>query len=390
MRLKRILIILSIITFFSFALYPIAHAGAWALSSIRWLDKDEKVYESFVQSIGDSGQGNIDKFIRDPQANPLYTEEDKRITLSPDCADFPYLIRAYVAYKLRLPFSYVSEVNSRGGDPRYGSKITPSQIFDQDHYSSFQQLVNAVKLVHSGYYRMAPEVENGDTYPVKIQKETIIPGTIYYDPNGHVTLVYKVSNDGRIRFVDSHPDRTLSRPWFGPKFALGSRSNGGGFRRWRPIWYSNDGKTMRLSNINLPDFSAEDQYSKVFHFNGIGCLSYYEYIRMKLSNSGGIVEPFEEFQFMISDIYEDIKYRGVAVNNCVMRGISKKPHPGNLPWNIYGTDGEWEEYSTPSRDARLKAAFRDMFERTVKMVSMAENRDPHLRYSGSPNKLVAG
>ena len=33
-----------------------------------------------------------------------------------------------------------------------------------------------------------------------------------------------------------------------------------------------------------------------------------------------------------------------------------------LPENIYGTTGEWELYASPSRDARLKAAFRELYE----------------------------
>lgn len=39
-------------------------------------------------------------------------------------------------------------------------------------------------------------------------RQTVKPGTVYYDPNGHVLLVVKVENDGTIRMIDGHPDNS--------------------------------------------------------------------------------------------------------------------------------------------------------------------------------------
>ena len=79
---------------------------------------------------------------------------------------------------------------------------------------------------------------------------------------------------------------------------------------------------------------------------------------------------------MMQDLYEDISYRAVAVNIAIEKGIHLKPHPGSLPWNIYGTDGLWEEFSTPSRDARLKVAFREFYDRNRQMVIEQEQFGP--------------
>ena len=49
-----------------------------------------------------------------------------------------------------------------------------------------------------------------DFYPEKIAKGAIRPGTVIYDPNGHVAVVYSVDDDGRIRFIDTHPDNLLA------------------------------------------------------------------------------------------------------------------------------------------------------------------------------------
>jgi hypothetical protein len=366
-----------------------AEAAAWALRANRWSAQDEKVYQDFVARLGESKYTNLNRFIRDPKSNPLYGEEDKTFNMYNDCADMPYLIRAYVAYKLRLPFSYVSGISSRGGDQRYARSIRPTSFRDQDYFTSPQKLFGQVTLVNSGYFRMTPAVEDGDFYPVRIGRDSIVPGTIYYDPNGHVAVVYQVTDDGRIRFIDAHPDQSISRPWFGSKFAHRTAENVGGFKRWRPSFRDSAGQVQRTKNHNIPDFSATDQFQKTFSLPARPGLSYFDYVRGRLAKGDGRLSPLREFQNMLEDIYNDLQYRVEAVEICLTKNIHQRPHPGSLPWNIYGTDGLWEEYSTPSRDARLKVAFRDLFERVAQMIEMAETRSPQLDFAGDARQLAA-
>ena len=347
-------------------------AAAWKLSRNIWSEEDEAVYSKFVEAICDSKYSNLNKFIRDAKANPLYGEEDKKFNLSPDCADLPYVLRAYVAYKLRLPFSYTSAISGRGGDQRYSKGNRPTAFKDQDYFSSPQNLFSQVTLVNSGYFRMAADSEDSDHYPVKISRKSIVPGTIYYDPDGHVAVVAKVTEDGRVRVIDAHPDRSISKPWFGAKFTRGSKTNGGGFKRWRPIRYTEGGHTVRTRNHNISDFSGEDQFQKSFSCRGQSGLNYYDYVRLSLADTSRGSDPVRDFAFMMQDLHEDISYRAVAVNLAIEKGLHLKPHPGKLPWNIYGTDGIWEEYSTPSRDARLKVAFREFYDRTRAVILDAE------------------
>lgn len=56
----------------------------------------------------------------------------------------------------------------------------------------------------------------------------------------------------------------------------------------------------------------------------------------------------------------DLADRVEAVDVAIAAGLAARAHPGVLPENIYGTEGDWETYSTPSRDARLKAAVRQL------------------------------
>ena len=349
-----------------------ADATAWKLCRNIWSEDDEKTYSDFVERLGDSKYSNLNKFIKDPKANPLYGEEDKKFNLLSDCADLPYLLRAYVAYKLRLPFSYTASISGKGGDERYSRGNRPTAFKDQDYFSSPQQLFSQVTLINSGYFRMASDMEDSDHYPVKVGKKSIVPGTIYYDPDGHVAVVAKVTENGRIRMIDAHPDRTISKPWFGAKFTRGSKSNGGGFKRWRPIRYTSEARTVRTRNHNIADYSEDDQFYKTFSYRGRSGLSYHEYIRQAMTADGSCNDPVTEFAFMMKDLHEDISYRAIAVNLSIEKGIDKMPHPGALPWNIYGTDGLWEEFSTPSRDARLKVAFREFYDRTRQMILDAE------------------
>lgn len=365
-----------------------AHAQAWKVCRSQWTEQDEKVYGDFVERICDSKYGNLNKFIKDPKVNPLYGEEDKNFNLSPDCADLPYMIRAYVAYKLRLPFSYVSEISGKGGDERYSKGNKAKQFKDQDYFKSPQQLFYQVALVNSGYFRMDASCENSDHYPIKISKKNLTPGTIYYDPDGHVALVAKVYDNGRIRLIDAHPDKSISKPWFGTKFSKGSKSNGGGFKKWRQIRYTSEGKIVRTQNHNLKDYSATDQYAKTFSINGQSGLGYHEYVRLAMANTGARSDPMTEFCYMMQDIYEDIRYRAMAVDVAIQKGCHLKPHPGKLPFNIYGTDGIWEELSTPSRDARLKVAFREFYDTTRQMVMAYEQQDPQMARALAYNFLL--
>lgn len=365
-----------------------AHAQAWKVCRSQWTEQDEKVYSDFVERICDSKYGNLNKFIKDPKVNPLYGEEDKNFNLSPDCADLPYMIRAYVAYKLRLPFSYVSEIGGNGGDERYSKGNKAKQFKDQDYFKSPQQLFYQVALVNSGYFRMDASSENSDHYPIKISKKNLTPGTIYYDPDGHVALVAKVYDNGRIRLIDAHPDKSISKPWFGTKFSKGNKNNGGGFKKWRQIRYTDEGKIVRTQNHNLKDYSATDQYAKSFSVKGKSGLGYHEYIRLSVANTGARSDPMTEFCYMMQDIYEDIRYRAMAVDVAIQKGCHLKPHPGKLPYNIYGTDGIWEELSTPSRDARLKVAFREFYDTTRQMVLAYEQQDRQIARALAYNFLL--
>ena len=58
--------------------------------------------------------------LRDPSRNVLFNhlglrEDQKGLVIQPDCADVPYFLRAYFAFKMGLPFGYAKCTRGDGG-----------------------------------------------------------------------------------------------------------------------------------------------------------------------------------------------------------------------------------------------------------------------------------
>ncbi len=361
--------------------------AAWKTSSTSWNTEDEQAYQGLVKALGESGYRNFNGFIRDPAANPLHSEEDRELRFSADCADLPYLLRAYTAFKRGLPFSFTSEISGSGPDPRYGSGNKPSGTMSQDDFDSPSSLFQALTNVNSGFFRMSPDVENSDLYPVRVGTDTILPGTVFYDANGHVALVSNVASDGAIRLVQAHTDCTLSRSTFGRQFSAPGRDAGGGFKNWRQVDFAKPKSPRKIPNAELPDFS-EEQYSPEFGKRPEKPRDFQEGVRRLLSETGDSFDPVARFEKALRNLGEELENRRMAVEIAASHGIDRRTHPGALPRNIYGATGDWEFYSTPSRDARLKMAFAELYDKTVEAVEGVAQGDKDILFNGSSVDLA--
>jgi hypothetical protein len=114
--------------------------------------------------------------------------------------------------------------------------------------------------------------------------------------------------------------------------------------------------------------------------------SYYDYIRMKLSVGNLKLDPMNEIKSLADDLCQGVQDRVEAVDTAIQYGIQNAAHPERLPYNIYGTSGDWEEYSTPSRDARLKTSFKELRDLAENLWNMYLQHDPRLVYGGSDIK----
>ncbi len=235
-----------------------------ALTARPWNAAAEQEFSAWVAGIGTARASGrcrtLNACMNDGTINTLRAAGDPNLDLFADCADVPMHLRAYFALKTNRPFKYVSDIAGNGGDERYSAGNHPVAYRTASASAPLQRTLRTISDgVHSGFYRMAPEVQDNDTYTIKPSPTSIRPGTVYYDPNGHVLIVYRVDADGTIWTMDGHPDNSLT---FGPltegKYAVGGRAQGGGFRNFRPERVV-DGTIGYVPNSELPEW-GDNQY----------------------------------------------------------------------------------------------------------------------------------
>ena len=393
----------------------------WLIKKSSWTSSDEKNYSIFIEQLGSSGCNTVDRCLKS-SANPYRSSDPSGAFFDADCGKFPYLLRGYFAWKNGLPFSYASGVRSadgRGGDIRYspnGNEITSRRSLVEsrdgrpvDGYRALKQMQNEVD---TAMYRVNPSrdgVDRGvfsDFYMAHIDRDTIRAGSMIYDPAGHVVVVYKVETDGRVRYFDAHPDKTVSHGVYGQKFARSRPGSGAGFKNFRSLVLVGasqgthgdlvGGSITSAPYSRTPGFSVEQFFGTelqspsrdddwrrarfVYHGN---ILRWYDFVRSRLAVGELRYHPIEELQNGMDSLCGDIRDRLTAVQTAIEAGIQNQQHPNHLPSNIYGTNGDWEEYSSPSRDARLKTSFKEIRDHIEEMVIMYKKGDNRVVYNGS-------
>ncbi len=397
-----------------------ALASPWSVGKESWTASDEKNYSEFVAALGASGCNTVDRCLKSA-ANPYRKSDPAGSFFDADCGKFPYLLRGYFAWKNGLPFSYASGVRSADGhghDIRYspnGNVVTNRRSIVSRGPDGAVDGYRALKLmqseVDSAMYRIHPArdgVDRGlfsDFFSTHMDRESVRPGTMIYDVAGHVVVVYRVETDGRVRYFDAHPDKTVSHGVFGEKFARSRPGAGGGFKNFRSLrlvgasvgssGYFYGGTVTAAPLSHTPGYSEEQFFGNEasapytdnqwrnarFQVNGRQ-MQWFDFVRASLAIGELKYHPVEELQNAMDSICGDIQDRVTSVQAALTSGIQNHGHPGRLPNNIYGTDGEWEEFSSPSRDARLKTSFKEIRDRIQQMVDLYHHGDASVVYDG--------
>src|SRR5262245_27814221 len=99
-----------------------AAGSTWPLRN-TWNRATENLFSAWIEKLFDDpleaepSWPALHEVVRDPSRNFLFNHlglnEDAKIYLRPDCADLPYTLRAYFAYKMGLPYGFSK--CSRGG-----------------------------------------------------------------------------------------------------------------------------------------------------------------------------------------------------------------------------------------------------------------------------------
>jgi hypothetical protein len=228
-----------------------------------WNRSTENLYSAWIEKLFDApldatlSWPALHEVLRDRSRNLLHNhlglnEDSIKMFIRPDCADLPYFLRAYFAFKMGLPYGYAKCTRGGAGQPpkcfafwniqnlepppvtpEDEALPTPSTTSSTPPSSSpldfFRQagappanvpapkapapaakkakgwppkpaglvpafgwyLQRVADAVHSGAGRTALTDEQNDFYPVPLNQDTLRPGTVYADPYGHLLVLVR-------------------------------------------------------------------------------------------------------------------------------------------------------------------------------------------------------
>lgn len=340
-----------------------------------WGPRTEAFFAAFIESLFDFPIAedltweSLQPLLEDPERNLLYNHfgrhEDKRLHLRPDCADLPYFLRAYFAWKLELPFAFRKCGRGRPGHPPGCSAAMSQGLACQgrDDIAGFDKFVRRKVggAVHSGHGRTAPTYDVSDYYPVPLTREALRPGTIFADPYGHVMIVAKwvdqtATEQGVLIAADAQPDGTIGRRrfWRGSfLFTPETHTVGAGFKAFRPARYKRPDDAFTVANHYLAETDSFPRYSEQ-QYEGTAD-DFYD--AMAALTNPRPLDPFAMQTTLVDAFHEQLTRRVVSVDNGEQYkadGGGQIPMPDRL--RIFQTSGPWENFSTPSRDMRLLIA----------------------------------
>lgn len=343
--------------------------GPWRITKTEWSEADEAGFGRFIRAIAESGCQTTVSCMQGT-ANPYRDSDTPGFAFHADCAKWVYMLRAYYASKNGLPFSYVSRIASAGSDPRFSA--TSNMAVERRDIVDTGTAIDAVSVlrrlhdeVSSATYRMDPAQEvplEQDFYSPKIAPDAIRAGTAIYDINGHVMLVYDVTEDGSILYMDANPDQSVSRGAYGPQVPQSRMALGGGFKNFRPLKLEGaqkladgtyvGGHVILAANAAIADFSLEqyrgtaasadgESARSPFRYNN-AALNLYQYARASLSRGGFAYNPVYELQVSMTALCRD------AIGNA--RGSDARIQSGvtSLYTDLSRTIAAWKD-----RDLRV-------------------------------------
>jgi hypothetical protein len=409
---------------------PRPHAADGTLWPLRnaWNRTTENLFSAWIEKLFDApldaepSWTALHLVLRDKSRNLLFNylglgEDQMGIVIRPDCADLPYFLRAYFAFKMGLPFGYskcsrgggghppkcfawwnihnlepsnqpdpqaehadtvmpglapLAPVSARTGTPSAPAAATPPPAWAVQSPDAAKRLGLATAFgkylqgpladgVHSGTGRTSAADDNTDYYPVPLKEETLRPGTVYADPYGHILMISRriaQSGDaaGIIFAVDAQPDGTVARKrfWRGNfLFAQDPALGSPGFKRFRPIVHDKSGAMHRLTNAEI---AKNPQYADFsLDQTRLGVEDFYD--RMEDVMSPSPLDPLRAMKETIAALEEQVKARVTSVENGRKFQNSGRGDAG-MPEGatIFETTGAWEDFSTPSRDLRMLIA----------------------------------
>jgi len=373
-----------------------------------WGSQTEALYSAWINALfyeadERSSWTALDKVMQQSGMNFLYNslglgEDDPEskihVIMEPDCADNPFYLRAYFAWKLGLPFGYHEcDRGYLGKAPQTGRWVTnESPSSKTNPVLSFNAFMRRVMDgVHSGTARTAFKDENSDYYPVPLTRDALRPGVVFADPYGHTLILVRWlpqngDKPGMLLSVDAQPDGTVAikRFWQGNFLFTTSEVIGEpGFKAFRPIILS-DGDRKLLKNNDIVVQSGMIPFS--MDQRNMDPTVFYHTMDRVINPKP--LDPESALLDLINALHEQLIVR---VNSVANGEAFMKSHPGVVipmpgrPAGVFQSGGQWEDFSTPNRDLRLLIAMDAVQDFPEKIVRSPE--DYKLPKLSSPEKV---
>jgi len=402
-----------------------------------WTAAEEALYSAWIRELftgpldQDLAWTGLSQVTSDAGRNLLHDHlgrsEDhpsKGLKLTPDCADTPYFLRAYWAFKRGLPFGFRKCSRGRGQpptcfdlrtnldrpdrrphwiDPSPPPGLAPQPIAELPANAAVPTHNEAIEYffrrtvgwgVHTGNGRCAFGDSNSDLYPVALDRRGLRPGIVYADPYGHILVLAELvaprgSSPGILFAIDGQPDGSITRKRFWEGNFLWNQSDpslgGSGFKAFRPLTPVGEAGQTRLVQVTDETLANLRGYGDVSDMQReLSPTQFYD--RMERLITPGQRSPFAAQAELVAALAEAARVRVTSVNN----GLAyTRKHPDEviaMPWghSVFETSGAWENYSTPARDLRLLIAidvvlgFAEKVRRTPEAFGLDPKADPAL------------
>lgn len=394
---------------FEIAPRKVVPSGGVVWKTVRgWDSSLETIYSAWVNALFEGSDeqtswSTLHEVTQNKERNFLFNylsmgEDDAdgkiRVLMEPDCADNPFFLRAYFAWKLGLPFGFhICDRGYLGKSPGTGQWITnETSTSKANPVLAFNSYVRTIMNgVHSGTARTALDNENSDYYPVSLNREGLRPGAVYADPYGHtLILVSWVPQTGKkpglLLAVDAQPDKTIAikRFWKG-NFLFNTSEVVGepGFKAFRPIMFE-EGKLVLMKNQSISTttgFAPLSLEQRKMDQNSF-------YLTMERIINPKPLDPEVALDDLIKALHEQLLVRVKSVSN---GEAYLRAHPGEvIPMpssakGIFQTGGLWEDFSTPNRDLRLLIAMDAVLGFPERVINYPE--DFKIAKSNSPEEV---
>jgi hypothetical protein len=407
-----------------------AEGSVWPARN-TWNRAAENLFSAWIEKLFDApldaapSWPALHEVLRDQSRNFLFNhlglgEDEMGLIIRPDCADLPYFLRAYFAFKMELPFGYARCTRGAGGKPprcpawwniqheeppppppeektappeqqaAADPKTAPRSFLDVFRQpvttASAAPAANAVPPepsappkpvglvpsfavylqtvangVHSASGRTTASDDKTDYYPVPLKQENLRPGTVYADPYGHILMIVKrVSQSdgaaGVVLAVDGQPDGTVARKRFWRGNFLFAQNPALGSPGFKRFRPIVREKNGVLRRLTNKEIEKNPQYADYSLDQSRLDVEAF-YDRMDDVMSPLPLDPVRAMTEAITALDEQVKTRVTSVENGRKFQNSGRGD-AEMPDGpaIFETTGAWEDFSTPARDLRLLIA----------------------------------